>query len=689
MSAARGGPRPARPRRLAGRWQVWATAAALMVLGPGARGAPLVADAAALRMPPPPLRGETMYRGSLPNPHAHIPAQCHVETSHGQQNACLFCHTDGVWQRRLGNNNPQAGANPNLGNLQTQYAFGVYDHPFVPNSSINPWINTLQPQVLRAAVARLGEHPAAWDMLAYMRSDNWAAAYAQRPRQGAAWDSGVDHPMRLFPALDPADLPAGPDGFVRTRRTAGRTQVLWRDASGAHTGWRAVNFMPYGIFTPMAGSVSGIYLRLPTAFMKNAAGAFDQRAYEANLELLERNIQDRLRAADPPHYGGGAAGVAIVRGQYPLGTEFAHPLHYVDVAADGRDARLSPFPGTRSRRVKEIRWMLKVQAWHPGEFGMALKDESAPIHAHPQQGWIENGAGWLLAGWIEDARGALRPQTPSELVQCVGCHSGNVRQSEIGQHATFTSGSGNTIDSTWALPRKFAGATGWREMDYLGYVAPRGAEVAGSLTTPEPLNRGQGRGEFGFFLDHVVGASLYGEMPAAMEAWLETHIRRTRGYSADWPALEPAVAGKDVEAIARIQTRRRGLMRELTARGEYKDGQGRIHAALLVPTPRDALEAARRYRQVVVTQRYDFGKDVFPDTPFTLRYFRRSADAFTHQDGRPYAIGEVITDRPVNASPGDFTYGVGVTPTLIDDTLLPGDPRRTFVPDYVPLLGRP
>ena len=28
--------------------------------------------------------------------------------------------------------------------------------------------------------------------------------------------------------------------------------------SNQPTGWRAVNFFPYGIFTPMSGSVSGI-----------------------------------------------------------------------------------------------------------------------------------------------------------------------------------------------------------------------------------------------------------------------------------------------------------------------------------------------------------------------------------------------------------------------------------------------
>ncbi len=617
----------------------------------------ILQSAAAAAPYPAPLRGQTLDRASFANPHAHIPAQCYIETSSGTQNACLFCHTDGVAKRRLGNNNPQAGANPNVGNLQTEYAFGSHNLPFTPNASINPWANTLKPETLSAAVANLGIDPAHWDMAAWIREDNWRPAYARRPKHDREWDTGIEHPFRLFPALDPADLPAGEDGFVRSKSAK---KAFWKDGRGHNTGWRAINFMPYGIFTPHAGSVSGIYLRLPAAFMQDAKGRFDLPTYAANLDLLERHIQDRLLPTDGTRYLGGAAQIERVRGQYPLGTEFAHPLHYVDVRKDG----------TRAQRVKEIRWMIKQQPWHPEEFGMALKEESAPVVAHPAQGWIENGTGWLLAGWIEDARGALRPQKPSELVQCVGCHSGNVRQSDIGQNPTFTSGAGNTIDSTWSFPRKFSGKAGWREMDYLGYRA-----AAGALSMPEPRNRGHGRGEFAFFLDHVVGASLYGDMPAALEDYFSQHIP-------EWPRLEEAVKRGDVEAVIAAQEKRLVLVRDLTLRSGHLDPAGRIRTELFVPPERDALEAARRYRQVVVTQRYDFGKDVFAQTPLALRYFRRAPDGYTHQDGRPYAVGEVITDRPVNENVADFTYGIGIVPTLIDPDAVGGN----FVPDYIPLL---
>ncbi|MDM7322168.1 MAG: hypothetical protein P3W87_002570 [Gammaproteobacteria bacterium] len=644
------------------------------------------ADQQADRSLPPasaPLRGEYISRATFANPHAHIPAQCYIETSFGTQNACLFCHTDGVAKRGLGNNNPQAGLNPNIGNLQREYAFGVFDYPYVVNSSINPWLNTLKPEVLRQAVEDLGIDTKTWDMQSYIRQDNWRAAFIQRPGSAKHWDGGSNHPMRLFPGLSPDDLPADADGFVRTQVAE---RGFFHDGQGWITGWRAINFMPYGIFTPRSGSVSGIYIRLPQVFMQDEQGRFSLAVYAANLERVAANIQDRLQGET--HYLGAANDIAIVRGQYPLGTEFAHPLHYVDVEADGTRPEISPFPGTRARRVKEIRWMYKMQPWYPEEFGMGLKDESAPIYAHRQQGWIDNGVGWLLGGWIEDKDGALRPQTPAELTQCVGCHSGNRRQSDVGQNAIYTSGTGNTIDSTWALPRKLKGEAGWREMDYLGYTAKAQAaldEAPGHLTRPEPRNRALGQGEFKVFLDYVVGASLYGDMPASMDAFLAKTIRKPQGYSADWPSLYPLLAKGQAEAVRSAQETRLKLMREFTARGAYKDGEGRILPELFLPTRREAREAAARYRQVVVTQRYDFGKDVFAETPFTFRYFRMPEVGFTHQDGRPYAIGEVITDRPIETDPAQLTFGMGITPTLIDEST-PFAEGGTFLGDYVPLL---
>jgi hypothetical protein len=225
-------------------------------------------------------------------------------------------------------------------------------------------------------------------------------------------------------------------------------------------------------------------------------------------------------------------------------------------------------------------------------------------------------------------------------------------------------------------------------MDYLGYqaVANTSAQATpGQAKMGDPFNRGEGKGELRYFLDNVVGASLYGDMPAAIERYLAQTIRTQRGYSADWPTINT----RSPQAFTESQTLRQRLMRDLTARGEHLNAHGRVRGALLYPPMTDALAGASRYRQVVVSQRYHLGKDVFPTTPVNFTYLRDSLNSFTHLDGQTYHQGEVITDRSVHRSnPAADIYLVGNVPTLIDEK---SDFAQggTYNPRYVPLLSTP
>lgn len=282
-----------------------------------------------------------------------------------------------------------------------------------------------------------------------------------------------------------------------------------------------------------------------------------------------------------------------------------------------------------------------------------------------------------MSAFIEDADGALRAQTPEELMQCVGCHSSKYSF----EPAQFTSGTGNTIDTVWSFSRKFAGDLGWREMDYLGYKRnsyATSSQSAGEAQRGDPINRDAKIGEYRKFLNHVVGASLYGDMPKSMEAYLAGVITKTNGYSDDFPAL----TFESVAKLRTIQAMRLKLIREFTGKKEYLNKDGYIQAPLLYPTLEESLQAAKRYRKVVATQRYTKGKDYFGETLFTYKYFRDANESYTHIDGTPYSLGETITDRPYHTAE-TILWGVGNTPTLIDEK------GENYDPEYLPILQYP
>lgn len=72
------------------------------------------------------LQGSVISPLRFSNPYPQIPAQCYTETSRGAQNTCQYCHTNAVYKAGLGNNNPQAGAEPRIGNFQLEYSIETW-----------------------------------------------------------------------------------------------------------------------------------------------------------------------------------------------------------------------------------------------------------------------------------------------------------------------------------------------------------------------------------------------------------------------------------------------------------------------------------------------------------------------------------------------------------------------------------
>ena len=372
-----------------------------------------------------PLALATASIGRSGNPTATIPPMCYTRTE-GSWNPCWTCHTRSSY--------------PNLADdWELQHNF-----PFLDGAKANPWKNLFRDR--GAMVERFSDA----DVLAYVRVDNYAAlrtALAARPGF-PGWRADLDL-ARGF---------AG-DGFA-----------------GDGSGWRAIRYKPFpGTFWPTNGSSDDVYIRLPEAFRRDAAGDPSPAVYRANLAILEAAIASDPRRADaeivrmiepieeqaagvdldrdgtlaiatriaglPETFAGQARGIRVLRALYPAGVEFLHTVRYLDPDR----------PGFLASRMKEVRYARKLRVIVHRELSAAYdraETGDAPFDGEPRTGF-RTPQGWLLQAWIEDARGWLRLQTHEEHQFCMGCHS-NV---------------GVTIDQTFSFARKLPGRDGWRLQD--------------------------------------------------------------------------------------------------------------------------------------------------------------------------------------------------------------------------------
>jgi hypothetical protein len=607
------------------------------------------------------------------NPDPAISPQCWVETGYGTQNACKYCHTDYLVEIGHGNNWPSS---------QHQI---LYDFPGEQLNRIL-WRNIIFPHEIDERLKAEGVDVPSIDDVDYVRQDNWRAAFAKARSNGNSdWiNPETSHAgLLLFPALNPDHLFPYDEADPTGNGTHGYVDPLGfvRDENEAYTGWRAVNFFPYPVFTPLTGSVSGIYIRLPSAF-QTFDGAFDLITYIENLEILEKNIKNRDKV--PPVYVGDAIEIEVRDGFYPVGTEFAHPLHYVDLKASGRSGD-SPegvvgntgkdyeFPGTRSKRIKEMRYMYKWKEVNLADIGEeeeeeAHEEEFEEIIGREGQGWVENDMGWILAAYIENRSGDLRPQTTEELMQCVGCHS------RIG----------NTIDAVWSFQRKLPGSHGWREMDY-GSYDPQKPE----LTFMQDYVYGNGTfGELGEFYNTVVGADLYGVMPVE----IRTELIR---YASDLNLLKELELTFPIENIfddeslktmgkearkARLVGRKKIMQHFAENKGYlnyHSDGDRHGHfikGTIFYPSTSTMKENILLYRKIVLDQSFNLGKDVFGTEKEHVPFTFRSDGEVLDENRNLIPAGEVITSRPYNKG------GVGVTKTGIEQF-------GTFDAKYNPILS--
>ncbi|MGD9068251.1 MAG: hypothetical protein PVJ46_03125 [Methyloceanibacter sp.] len=397
----------------------------------------------------------------LYNAEAVVPPQCYTKHE-GRFNPCYVCHQDHGGSERLNAMNDQR--------LQSEY-------DFVEVALKNHWTNLFVDR--RPLIAQIEDK----QILDYISRDNYS------PLAGRLKQSGWQGYTPQIEDLEKAGAAFDKRGVAR-------------DGSG----WVAFNYKPLpSTFWPTNGSTDDVMIRLPEAFRNDAEGNYDREIYLLNLSIAEAAIKGLSELSIPPadekrigvdldgdgqlrakvaqlkrpeSYLGSAATVPVDRFLYPKGTEFLHTVRYLGL---GEDGTIEATP-----RLKELRYMRKHTLLSPEQIreryedlaheeyeddGLSPADDQAEDHAEgdvKQAGDLgyDNGFGWYVQGFIEDARGDLRPQNTEEGLFCMGCHASV----------------GATVDSTFAFARKVTGAPGWGYIDLHGMPdAPILGEQVGEI----------------------------------------------------------------------------------------------------------------------------------------------------------------------------------------------------------------
>ena len=385
---------------------------------------------AACSSKPEPLPVDLLSK-ELHNESAYIPVQCYADLKRGKvtANSCYACHVP--------------SKSPNFiedGQAQLEYSFAA-------PARKHQWSNYFVDR--REAIADIDDV----DMLDYVRTDNYHAR---------------DGEIALAKKL--ADLPKAWD-FNGNGRWDGYTPDVYFDfdsqgfdlnPQGQMTGWRIFAYYPLmGGFMPSNGSTGDVLIRMAEPFRRNVAGELDRAVYDANLQILsalvgqqgiatteldERQFKvdinqdgdlgviNRIpfeRTLSPAVQFVGQAQalqkqnkIRVTPGMYPLETEFAHSVRYIDVQGDST---------AMANRFKELRYARKINWRTPGQLVRMVQEEEREAELFPDlletvvgnaEIGINNRLGWQFQGFIEDQHGELRPQSYEEQAFCMGCHAG-------------------------------------------------------------------------------------------------------------------------------------------------------------------------------------------------------------------------------------------------------------------------
>ncbi len=430
------------------------------------------------------------------NREAIIPPMCYTRTE-GQHNPCYVCHQDAIARRENVMNDAD---------LQQAYSFSDL-------GMTNHWQNLFTDR--QHKVARISDKA----IREWVNADNYSELAGRlRAANFKGWVPDLRDLQLAAAAFDE-------EGFA---------------LDGSH--WVTFNYKPFpSTFWPTNGSTDDVMLKLPAAYRSDREGRYSRDIYKANLAILEANIKgldtigslpiDEARVGkdldgngrlnrtelitDVSSYVGAASEHFLDTHLYPQGTEFLHTVRYLGFDADNQI--------TQSTRMKEVRYMKKWQTYGKGVLARYYEEEAFEKEAGQLPGYsnlgpygLDNGAGWSIQGFIEDAQGRLRANTHEENLFCMGCHSSI----------------GSTIDKTFSFARKVDGGQGW------GYLNLHGM--------PDAPSHGEQRGEIATYFERAGGGDEFRSNPEMRARW----------FHPDGSVNHQAIAGKDVHQLITPSTAR-------------------------------------------------------------------------------------------------------------------------------------
>jgi len=460
-------------------------------------------------------------QGEIYNPEALIPSQCYTKTD-GKNNPCYVCHQS----------YPRTESRVN--DLNDGFLQGTYG--FSNEGRHNSWVNLFKDRT------KYIESISDDTIEAYISTENYTNWQAWMESNWTGVNPQIDNLHLAAQAFDEKGLAKD-----------GSRWVAFRFKSLPSTFW------------PTNGSTNDVMIRLAPEFSE-INGEFSEDVYFANLSLVEMAIKEvntlavnELNEAaidvdldgdglislstnvmeKRTHFLGDASHIALTTSLYPQGTEFLHTVRYLATDADGKI--------TQSARIKELRYSRKNQFMSPAKissinYGEAKEKHYENLPAVQDYGHkgMSNRQGWTLWGFIEDEQGELRKQHFEEQFFCMGCHKSV----------------GTTIDTTFAFPRKLAGAAGWGYSDL-------------TKITDAP-NLGEQEGEYLTYLKRVGGGDEFRQNTEMLTRWFNE---------------DGTVKESEIKALDSV----------------YE---------LVMPSHERAMKLNKAYHQIVTEQSYIYGRDV-------------------------------------------------------------------------------